>query len=101
MYSSNYRSLVDALILDKYSIEFKKVNISRFITNYVTFSYGRNERYIIEVNTISYETTMWYYDGDGHNLLLTSSIDEKLKELGQWLLSYHLSDIMKAENQKD
>ena len=97
MYSTDYKNLVDALIMDKYSIKFKKVNKSLFGTiNYVSFSYGRNERYTIEVNIINYETSMWYDTGAEHNLMLTSNIDSRLKELGKFLISDNLHDIMNA-----
>lgn len=102
MYSADYRKLVDALMMDKWNIEFSKVNKSILGTiNYVSFSYGRNNRYTIEVNVSTYETTMWHFDGDGHNLLLTSNIDTKLKELGRYLITNHLSEIVKATTNKD
>jgi len=102
MYSADYRKLVDALMMDKWRIEFSKVNKSILGTiNYVSFAYGRNNRYTIEVNISTYETTMWHLDADGHNLVLTSHIDDKLKELGRYLIINHLSEIAKAKTNKD
>lgn len=102
MCSTDYKNLVDALIMDKYSIKFYKINTTILGTvSYVSFSYGRNNRYTIEVNILNYDTTMWYVNEDEHRLLLTSSVDDKLKELGKFLISDNLYDIMKAAKKKD
>lgn len=102
MYSTDYKNLVDALMNDKYSIKFNKVITSILGTvRFVSFSYGRNNRYTIEVNILNYDTTMWYVNEDEHRLLLTSSVDDKLKELGKFLISDNLYDIMKAAKKKD
>ncbi len=102
MYSTDYKNLVDALMKDKYSIKFDKVVTSILGTiRFVSFSYGRNNRYTIEVNILNYETTMWYVNEDEHRLLLTSSVDAKLRELGKFLISDNLYDIMKAAKKKD
>ena len=102
MYSTDYRNLVDALMMDKYSIKFDKVITSILGTvRFVSFSYGRNSRYTIEVNIINYDTTMWYVNEDEHRLLLSSSTDDRLKELGKFLISDNLHDIMNATKKKD
>jgi hypothetical protein len=88
---SNHDNLVNTLIEDKGNITFDKI-----ISNFVRFNYGRNGRYKIDVNLDNYHTTMWHYNGDEHDLMLTSIIDENLKVLGRELISMRLNEIVKV-----
>ena len=98
MYSSHSKNLVDTLIKDKANITFDKVIFSPISDrmNFVRFNYGRNGRYKIDVNFDTNHTTMWHYNGNEHDLMLTSSIDENLKVLGRELISTHLNEIINA-----
>jgi len=97
MLPTNHHNLVMALENDLARVKFKKVKKSP-ITNashFVSFDYGG--RYAIEVSLENYHTTMWHYNGDEHNLLLTSNIDEELASIGKKLINAHLNEILNAK----
>jgi len=97
MYPIKYHNLVMALDKDLARVKFKKVERSAFTNgvNFIAFDYAG--RYTIEVGFKNFHTTMWYYNGDEHNLLLTSNIDDELAFIGKKLINAHLDEILNAK----
>ena len=97
MYSTDYHNLTMALDKDLARVKFKKIkrSILNNEVNFVSFDYAG--RYTIEVRLENYATSMWFYNGNEFNLMLTSSIDEELVAIGKKLIDAHLDEILKAK----
>lgn len=101
MYSTDYNNLVKALDKDLAKVEFKKIKRSVIINSIMFVSFDYAGRYTIEVELENYNTSMWYYNGDCYNLLLSSSFDEELASIGKKLIDRDFKKILSEACKKD